>query len=208
MGRRRDNDDDDDDRDDDRDDDFDDRPVRRPAKSGGGGKTVLIVLLVVGLVLLLIFGVCGFFVYRAVSSVKNAANNITGQLGASVEAESFLSKLSTDQIPAAYESTSPAFKSSMSLDRLQQMINQNPLLTKHTGRRALPFALLTGAAPNRTQTIRYELNKLFDDPEPFPQPGQPKPTKPVVIGPRTITVTVTVAEQPGGFWKVESITVP
>ena len=204
MGRRRDNDDDDDDRD----DDFDDRPVRRPAKSGGGGKTVFIVLGIVGLAIIFLVVGCAVLGYLGIKSAQKSVNNTFSQLGASVEAESFLSKLSTDQIPAAYESTSPAFKSSMSLDRLQQMINQNPLLTKHTGRRALPFALLTGAAPNRTQTIRYELNKLFDDPEPFPQPGQPKPTKPVVIGPRTITVTVTVAEQPGGFWKVESITVP
>ena len=205
MGRRRE--DDYDDRDDDLDDDFDDRPVRRPAKAGGGGKTVLIVLLVVGLVLLLIFGVCGFFVYRAVTSVKNAANNITGQMGASAEADSFLFKLSTDQTQAAYESTSPAFKSSISRDRLQQMINQNPLLAKHTGPRALTFNSPTGAAPNRTQTISYELNKLFDDPDPWTPPGQPKPTKTVVTGPRTITVTITVAEQADGIWKVDSLVV-
>ena len=203
MGRRRDDDDDDDD-----DDDFDDRPVRRPAKSGGGGgKTVLIVLGIVGFILLVIVGVCGFLMYRGVTGVQNAANNFTGQFEASAEADSFLFKLSTDQIQAAYDSASPAFRASISRDRLQQMVNQNPLLTKNTSRRALTFNSPTGTTPNRKQTITYELTKLWDDPEPFPQPGQPKQPK-VVTGPKTITVTITVAEQQGGFWKVENLSIP
>ena len=201
MGRRRDDDDDDDD-----DDDIDDdRPVRRPEKSGGGGgKIVLIVLGIVGVVLLIIVGTCGFLMYRGVTGVRDAAYNLEDSAKARAECDSFLTKLSTDQTQLAYESTSPEFKASISRDRLQQMINQNPLLTKNFSRRAMSFNAPTGTTPNRKHTMTYELTKPFDDPTPFPQPGQP--AKPP--GPRTITITITVAEQPGGFWKVENLTIP
>ncbi len=202
MGRRRDDDDYEDE-----DDDFDDRPVRRPAKSGGGGgKTVLIVLGIVALVLLLVVGGCVGLGYWGFLSAKKSVNNTFSQFEASAEADSFLFKLGSDQTQAAYDATSPAFKTSISRDRLQQMINQNPLLTKNSSRRALTFNSPTGSTPNRKQTITYELSKWIDDPEPWTPPGQPKPTKAISTGPRTITITV--AEQSGGFWKVENLTIP
>ncbi len=195
MGRRRRDDDDDDD------DDFDDRPIRRPAKSGGGGKTVLIVLGIVGLVLLLVVGGCIGLGYWGFLSAKKSVNNSFSQLEAAGEANSFFAKLATDQTQAAYDSTSPAFKASISRDRLQQMINLNPVLTKNSSRRQLSSGITSGSTPNLKQTITYELSNFN---EPFPQPGQP--VKPP--GPRTITVTITLAEQPGGFWKVENLTIP
>ncbi len=201
MGRRRDDEDD---------DDFDDdRPARRPEKSGGGGgKSVLMVLGIIGGILLVLALICGGLIWYAVSSAKKAANNLVSQFETTAEADSFLSKLSTDQTQAAYDATAPGFKSSMSRDQLEQLIKRNPLLAKHSSRRALTFNAPTGSSPNRKQTISYELSKLFDDPEPWTPPGQAKPTKLVNTGPRTVTVTVTVAEQAGGFWKVENITVP
>jgi hypothetical protein len=200
MGRRRDDDDDDD-------DDFDDRPMRTPKKEGGGGKTVVIVVAIIAFVVVLIVGGCAGLGYWVFYSAKKSVNNTFSQFEASAEADTFLFKLSTDQVQAAYDSAAPSFRSSMSRDALQQLINRNPLLTKHTSRRALTFNSPTGSAPNRKQAISYELSKLWDDPEPWVEPGKPKPTK-AAPGPKTITVTVTVAEQPGGFWKVENLTVP
>ena len=200
MGRRRDYDEEDD-------DDFDDdRPVRRPAKSGGGGKTVLIVLGIVGAVLLLIVGICGFFVYRAVSSARNNINNTFDSMKADAEAASFLSKLTIDT-KSAYDSTAPAYKATTSLDQFQLLINRYPPLTKHGFPRKTTFNPMTGEPPNRKVAIGYELTDNSFDPPDFgpPQPGQPKPTKP--IGPKIITVVMTVAEQVGGIWKVESMTV-
>lgn len=200
MGRRRRDDDDDDD--DDFDDDDDDRPVRRGKSDSGGGSSAIKILLIVGGVLLVLFLICaggfGYACYRT----KNAIDNSFGTFGASIEAENFLSNLSIDQISIAYDSTSPVFKSNMTKDQLNTLVKNNPLLGKATStRRALTFNTPDGSAPNRTQSISYDVTNNFDD-----NFGQPRATKPA--GPRSMTVTVKVAEQPGGFWKVDKITVP
>ena len=95
----------------------------------------------------------------------------------------------------------------MTRDSFQQLINRNPILTKGNTRRALSTNAPTGTSPTRKMVIVYEVSKFGEDFEPFPPPGQPNPPKPFP-GPRTITVTLTVAEQAGGFWKVESLSVP
>ena len=198
MARRRRDDDDDDD------DDFDDdRPVRRPAKGGGGGKTVLIVVGIIALVLLLIAGACGGMLWYAAKSAKNSVNNTVSIFEATAEADSFLFKLTSDP-QTAYDSTSPAFKSSMSRDSFQQLLNRTPVLTKANTHRALSTNAPTGTTPNRKMVVVYEVTKFGEDFEPFPQPGQSKPPP----GPRTITATITVAEQSSGIWRVEGITVP
>ena len=55
---------------------------------------------------------------------------------------------------------------------------------------------------------------LGDDPDLEPRPPIKKPKinkpgiKPGQPGQKSLTVTITLAEQPGGFWKVEKFTVP
>ena len=195
MGRRRDDDDDD--------DGEDDLPIRRPQNKGS--KTIWIVLGIVALVLLLVVGVCVGGVYWAFKSAKSKVDSVGAQFESSFEAESFLGKLSTGQTQTAYESGSPAFKSSMSRDQLEQLIKRNPLLTKHRKRTALTFNAVTGSSPSRKQVIVYELSDSSDD-DPWAQQNQTKGTK-IVGGPKIITVTITVAEQAGGFWKVENLSV-
>ena len=197
MARRRDDDDDD--------DDLDERPGQK--SGGGGGKTVLIVLGIVGGVLLLGVAGCLGLGYWGFLSAKKSVNNSLSTFEATAEADSFLFKMAAEQVQPAYDSTSPNFKATMSRDQFQQLINRNPLLAKNTTRRAVSFNAPTGSPPTRKSVNTYEISKMFDDPEPWTPAGQPKPIKPPP-GPKTITVTVTVAEQANGMWKVDGLTVP
>ncbi len=135
---------------------------------------------------------------------------MAGQFGSTAEAEEFLSKLSGDRVQAAYDSTAPAFKTSMTFEQFQKLIAKNPLLTGHTESRPLTSKEPTGKPPNRRQTISYELTEFDegadDEFDAKPKP-KPKPKK-GAAGPKSLTVTLTLAEQPGGFWKVEGLTVP
>ncbi len=199
MGRRRDDDDDD--------DDLDDRPSRRPAKKGGGGgKTVLIVVGFKAMVILLIVGGCVGLGLYGWFSAKKAVTEFGDSMKADSEAQSFLGKLRFDP-QSAYDSTAPSYKASTSRDQFQQLLNRNPPLTKHTFPRKTSYNPMTGAPPNRKEVVSYELTDNTFEPEPFPQPGQPKPPK-ALPGPKTITATLILAEQAGGVWKVESLTVP
>ena len=196
MGRRRDDDDDD--------NDDDDLPVRRPQKKGS--KTIWIVLGIILLVVFLIVGVCVggcIYVYK---KAESNVNDINDSFRGTIESDSFLTSLSSNQTQTAYDSTAPNFKATMSRDGFEQLLKRYPLLTKNSTHRKLSSNAPTGTSPNRKLTNTYEYTKLFDDPEPFVPAGQPRPPK-VPPGPRTITVAITVAEQAGGFWKVENISV-
>jgi len=200
MARRRDDDDEDD-------DDFDDRPSRKSGKKeGGGGKTVIIVVGIIALVILIIVGGCAGLIWYGVSSAKKSVSNTVSLFEATAEGDSFLFKLSSDP-QTAYDSTSAGFKTSMSRDSFQQLLNRNPVLTKSNTHRMLTTNTPTGTAPNRKVTISYEVTKFGEDFEPWTPPNQPKPTK-AAPGPRTVNVTLTLAEQSAGFWKVDGITVP
>ncbi len=206
MGRRRDHDDDEDEI-----DDEDERPSRRRAKKKEKSNTTLLVVLA-GVAVVLI-AACGGVAWYAISSAKKVVDNMAGQFGSTAEAEEFLSKISSGQTQAAYDSTAPAFKSSMTRERFQQLLASQPLLTKHTDTRPLTSQEPTGKAPNRKHAISYELTELDEDFDPDdddpPLPvKKPKGKKGAPAGPKSLTVTITVAEQPGGLWKVEGLTVP
>ena len=198
MGRRRDDDEDEDD-----DDDFE-APRKRRSKKGKEKSSTTTILIVVGVVVVVLVLACGGIGWYVVSSTKKAINEIAGQVDSSEEAENFLDKLSTEQTQAAYDSTTPAFKTSMTKEQFAQLVKKHPLLTIHDDARPLTFNQPTGAAPNRRKVTSYELTE-WDDGDPDFE--RPRPKKGATGGPKSLTVTITVAEQAGGFWKVDSLVV-
>ena len=214
MGRRRD--------DEQEDEDFDDRPSRRRGNRPEKKNNLPMILGIVGVIVVLIIAACGGMVYYAVSSAKKVVDEVSVRFASVAEADSFLDKLSDSKIQTAYDSTSPSFKASTSFVQFQQLIDKHPLLKKPFSHFSTMSAAPTGVAPNRMQVISYELYDIDnadpgdagDDPELEPRPPvkKPKVTKPGIRpgtpGQKSLTVTITLAEQPGGFWKVEKFTVP
>ena len=197
MGRRRDDDDDDED------DDFEE-PRKRRSEKGAKKSNTTTILIVVGVAVVVLMLACGGIAYWAVTSTKKAFDEVASQAVSAEEAENFLSKLSTEQTQAAYDSTTPAFKTSIGKDQFAQLLKKHPLLTKHDDARPLTFNQPTGAAPNRKKVTSYELTEWDDDGD--PEFGNPRPKK-ATGGPKSLTVTITVAEQTGGIWKVDNLAI-
>lgn len=167
--------------------------ARRRKKQASGNKLLLPVLAIgaVGVV----FAACAVGGYFAFTSAKAGINNPSGggQLGGNsrndgvTEAEDFLNLLATSTAQHAYESTSPAYKASTPLLHFYNFIDSRPLLMSHTGRRITTTGTVGGSAPNRKQVLVYELGKS---------------------GTKSIRVTITVAEQASGSWKVDNLAAP
>lgn len=190
--------------DEDDDDDFEDeRPRKRASKKKNNTPMILAIVSVV--VVVLVLG-CGGLVWYAVRETGKKIEEISSAAESEGEAERFLDKLTGEQIQAAYDSTTPAFKTGMSLAQFQQLLKKHPLLTKHDDYRALNFDNPTGVTPNRKKVTSYELTES-DDSELDPDSPRPLPKKPK-SSPKSLTLTITLAEQPGGLWKVEKLTVP
>ena len=164
-------------------------------------------LAIVAVVFLVLIGACGGIAWYVTKSFKKTVDNMAVQIDSTAEAEEFLLKLSGDRVQAAYDSTSPTFKTSMTFDQFQKLIAKNPLLTAHTDARPLTSKEPTGKTPNRRQSIGYELTEVDDEDDEF-EPAPKRKKKGAATGPKSLTVTVTLAEQAGGFWKVDGLTVP
>jgi hypothetical protein len=212
MGRRRDDDE----------EDFDDRPSRRRGNRPEKKNNLPMILGIVGVVVVLIIATCGGLVYYAISSAKKMVDEVSTKFAATQEADNFLDKISENNLQGAYDSTTPSFKTSTSFVQFQQLIDKNLLMKKPFDHYSTSFVPPTGAAPNRMQVVSYKLSDfdsgdpddLGDDPDLEPRPPIKKPKvnkpgiKPGPPGQKSLTVTITLAEQPGGFWKVEKFTVP
>ena len=212
MGRRRD--------DDEADDEYDDRPSRRSSNRPEKKSNLPMILGIVGVIVVIVIAGCGGLVYYAISSAKKVVDEVSSKFASNQEADNFLNRLSESQIQAAYDSTTPTFKAATSFVQFQQLIDKNPLMKKPFGHYSTTFVPPTGVAPNRMQVISFTLNDSYDsdpddlgndpeaDPRPpvkktkGPRPGTPPPPS------KSLTVTITLAEQPGGFWKVEKFTIP
>ena len=185
------------------DDDESDEPRRTSKKRGKKNNTPLIIA-AVAIVAVVLIASCAGIAWWAISTTTKAIQEISGQEDSSEEAENFLGKLSSEQTQAAYDSATPAFQQSMTREQFQQLLQKHPLLTGHTYARPLTFDKPTGIAPNRRCTTTFELTESDDDND----PGAPRSKlKPRPAGPKSLTVTITVAEQPGGYWKVDGMTV-
>ena len=214
MGRRRD--------DEDEDEEYDDRPSRRRGNRPAKKNNLPMILGIVGVIVVLVIAACGGMVYYAVSSAKKIADEVSGRFASVAEADSFLDKLSDSKVQTAYDSTSPSFKAATSFVQFQQLIDKNPLMKKPFNHYSVTSAAPTGVAPNRVQTISYEITDsddgevgdFGDDPDMQPPPPAKRPkvakpgNKPGTPALKSLTVTITLAEQPGGFWKVEKFTIP
>lgn len=198
MGRRRDDDDDEDE------EELDESPrKRRSSKRNEKKSNTPMILAIVGVAVVVLVLACGGIAWWAVSSTKKVMEEVVAQQGSAEEAENFLGKLSSEQTQAAYDSTTPAFKTSMSKDQFAQLLKKHPLLTKHDDATPLATSSPTGVAPNRKKVTNYELTEWDDDGDPeFPRPKSKKGG-----GPKSLTVTITVAEQADGIWKVDSLVV-
>ncbi len=199
MGRRRDDDDEDEEE-----DDFE-APRKRRSKKGKAKNSTTTILIVVGVIVAVLVLGCGGIAWYVVSSTKKAINEISGQIEASDEADNFLGKLSSEQTQAAYDSTTPAFKTSMTKEQFAALVKKHPLLSTHDDARPLSTNQPTGTTPNRKKITTYELTEWDDDSDPDFE--RPKPKKGAKGGPKSLRVTITVAEQAGGFWMVDSLVV-
>ena len=89
----------------------------------------------------------------------------------------------------------------MNLAQFQKLIDQHPMLTRHTDARPLTSKEPTGKSPNRKHAISYELtyddNWDGGDGDDF-EPAPPKPKKSGPAGPKSLRVTVTLSERPHG----------
>ena len=197
MGRRRDDDDDDE-------EELDESPrKRRSSKRNEKKSNTPMILAIVGMAVVVLVLACGGIAWWAVSSTKKVMEEVVAQQGSAEEAENFLGKLSSEQTQAAYDSTTPAFKTSMGKEQFAQLLKKHPLLTKHDDATPLTASSPTGMAPSRKKVTSYELTEWDDDIDPeFPRP---KPKR--GAGPKSLTVTITVAEQADGIWKVDSLVV-
>lgn len=214
------------DRDDDsRDDrDYDDRPRRRreyddpPRKQGGGaGMVLLIVGLAVGIPVLVCGGVGVWMYFQVKKGFEQLATTVQSEMAA----VNFLKSLETGNVRAAYDSTTPKFKSTTTFEQFEQLVKANPVLTtSHTANQSgLPTP--TGTAPNRTVTLSFAITpgQVNDWDEDDAPPGRPRGTtlKPPPTVPKTpattptakgITCTLTLVEQADNTWKVDGFTVP
>lgn len=200
MGRRRDDDDDEDE------EELDESPRKRRSSKRNEKKSntpMILPIVIVVAVAVVILG-CGGMVWWAVSSTNKAITEIAGQIEASDEADNFLGKLSSEQSQAAYDSTTPAFKTAMTKDQFAALVKKHPLLSTHEDIRPLTTNAPTGKTPNRKKVTTYELTEGDDSDPDF---EQPQPKKGAKGGPKSLRVTITVAEQAGGFWKVDSLAV-
>ena len=189
---------------DDDDDELDEPRLRRTPKKSKKKNNTPLIIAAVAIVAVVLIGSCAGIAWWMVSTTTKAFQEIAAQGDSSEEAENFLSKLSSEQTQAAYDSATPAFQKSMTREQFQQLMQKHSLLTRHTDARPLTFDNPTGTAPNRRRVTTFELTES-DDTDDFDEP-RPK-RKPGVAGPKSLTVTITVAEQPGGFWKVDGLTV-
>ncbi len=189
---------------DDDDDEFDEPRPRRTSKKSEKKNNTPLIIAAVAVVAVVLIASCAGIAWWMVSTTTKAFQEIAAQEDSGMEAEHFLDKLLSAQTQAAYDSATPAFQKSMTREQFQQLIQKHSLLTRHTDVRPLTFDNPTGTAPNRRRVTTFELTESddtadFDDPRPKRKPG--------AAGPKSLTVTITVAEQPGGFWKVDGITV-
>ena len=198
MGRRRDDDDDDED------DDFEE-PRKRRSKKGAKKSNTTTILIVVGVAVVVLVLACGGIAFWVVSSTKKVMEEVVAQSVSAEEAENFLGKLSSEQTQAAYDSTTPAFKTSIGKDQFALLLKKHPLLTKHDDATPLTYNQPTGIAPNRKKVTSYELTEWDDDGD--PNFDRPRPKKGASTGPKSLTVTITVAEQAGGIWKVDNLVI-
>ena len=165
--------------------------ARRPKKQKSNNTAIL--LIVGGGILVLLLagcGVGGYFAFRSAKQVVAEASAKTS--GADKDdgvaaADAFLKITATSTAYHAYQQTSPAYQSSTPVLNFYSVIDGQPLFISHTARKVTNAGTVGGAAPNRKQVLVYELSK------PGSQSG---------------TVTLTIAEQPGGGWKVDRIAVP
>ena len=189
---------------DDDDDESDEPRQRRTSKQRGKKNNTPLIIAAVAVVAVVLIASCAGIAWWAISTTTKAIQEISGQEDSSEEAENFLGKLSSEQTQAAYDSATPAFQQSMTREQFQLLLQKHSLLTRHTDARPLTFDNPTGIAPNRRRMTTFELTESDDDND----PGAPRPKlKPRPAGPKSLTVTIIVAEQPGGYWKVDGMTV-
>lgn len=218
----------DDDSRDSRDDSRDDRPRRRrdddaPKK---GGKGWLIALIIVGGVLLVCGGIIGGIVYvamQAVAAATQVLDQVGGTVQASMEANSFLSKL--EYAPeSAYESTTADYKKTTSKEQFLKLVKDHPVLSEQHYSKSGSVPTPAGTAPNRKLTLSYTVIAGVDpNPDGVTTTGtgktlttgsgkvSPTGTKPTAPPTETkaksVTVTLNMAEQPDKTWKVDGFTV-
>lgn len=166
-----------DERDDDRDDY--DRPRRRPAR--GTNTTVWIVLGVIAAVLLLGAIACGGLFYMGFRAAKDMVGTIGNATGA---AETFLNQLQANQVSAAYQSTSQAYRAAHTPEQFAKFVAQYPMLTGHTTRAATTFNMMQ---VNGKQQFRIQYN---------------------LTGPNNATTCTLIMVEENGTWVVDSFTVP
>ena len=192
MGRRR----------EDEEDVDDDRPARRPQKPGGGGKRTLVILGFSGAMVLVILAGCALSGWFLLKPKFVSPHEETAQTFAQSEADKFLEALTYNAGTMTYESMSPAYQSATSYARFQELVARNPLLTGHKTTRVLSADAPTGTKPNRKMVVGYELVGFTGTPD------LPDATKRTKSSAKTLAVTITVAEQPDGKWKVDGLSVP
>ena len=218
RNRYRDNDEDEDDRPrrrrDDDDDDCDDRPRRRKKKYREPPKnyTGLILGIVGGVVLLVLVG-CGIAGFFFIKGAQQGFQAKMGQSDAEDTANQFLSQLSSQQAQVAYLNTTANFKTAYSQAQFDALLKKHPLLTTHLDSNQQGFGNTpTGTQPNRTTKVSYSLYSTVQNDEDWDPADGPRPVqkgKPITpAGPTTLTITLMLAEQAGGAWKVDGLTIP
>jgi hypothetical protein len=215
----------DDDSRDSRDDSRDDRPRRRRDDDGPkkGGKGWLIALIVVGGILLVcggVIGVAAYFINKGIAAASQFVDQVGGTMQASMEANSFLSKLDTAP-ESAYESTTADYKKTTSKEQFLKLLKDHPVLTEQHYSKGGSVPTPAGTSPNRKLTVTYTVIAGVD-PNPDTTPtgttstGTGKtaatgtrPTVPPSTAPKTksVTVTLNMVEQPDKTWKVDGFTV-
>jgi hypothetical protein len=148
-----------------------------------------VVLIVVGsLVGVLLLGLvaCGgltfYFVNKAGQAIMPQLQAQADLGMADVAVQTFLNELSLNQIEAAYNETTPAFRARQTQQQFQKFVDGNPLLTKFMNAQQVPMKNAPGA---QKMTLHYTLN------------GDGGP----------LSLTFQVVKE-GEQWKVDSVSVP
>ncbi len=181
MGRRRDDDD-------------------EPAPRADGGRRQLVILAFVGAVALTLIAGCGLSGFIYLKSKFFSPYDESDRALAYREADKFLYSLSYNIGTMTYDQTSTNFQSAMSPAQFEELNKKHPVLGKHSTTRVLTSHPLTGAKPNRKLVIDFELIE-FELSWARSDPNKPP------ASPRTLALTITVAEQPRGEWKVDGLVV-